>query len=76
MARDGVLIVDDVFFHGDSLNAEPSTEKGVGCRELLDHYQNRTDVRSLLLPLGNGMLIVYHDSEWPRAPKPPVGVEW
>ena len=31
----GVMVVDDVFFSGDALNPEPTTDKGVVVRELL-----------------------------------------
>lgn len=55
----GVIVVDDVFFHGDALNAEPSTEKGGGCRRLLDHYLEETRLSKLLLPLSNGLLVLF-----------------
>lgn len=54
----GVIIVDDVFFHGDALNSTPSTEKGLGCKRLLAHYRNSTDFVHLLVPLRNGMLLL------------------
>ncbi len=54
----GVIIVDDVFFHGDALNASPSTDKGLGCKRLLAHYQDRSDFDHLLIPLRNGMLLL------------------
>jgi predicted O-methyltransferase YrrM len=59
LSESGMLVVDDVFFHGDALNKEPTTAKGVGCRDLLNHYQGRSDIGTLLLPIGNGLLIVY-----------------
>lgn len=55
----GVIVVDDVFFHGDALNANPSTEKGAGCRRLLDHYLEETQLSKLLLPLSNGILVLF-----------------
>ena len=54
----GVIIVDDVFFHGDALNSAPSTEKGLGCKRLLAHYRNSTRFEHLLIPLRNGMLLL------------------
>ena len=60
----GVIVVDDVFFHGDALNAVPSTEKGLGCKRLLEHYQDDRRFESLLLPLRNGILLLFrHDAE-------------
>lgn len=55
----GVIVVDDVFFHGDALNAKPETQKGLGCKELLDHYRERGDLGKLLLPVGNGILMLF-----------------
>jgi predicted O-methyltransferase YrrM len=55
----GMIIVDDVFFHGDALNASPSTDKGRGCKALLDHFKTDRSVERLLLPIANGTLILY-----------------
>lgn len=56
----GVIIVDDVFFHGDALNDVPATEKGQGCKRLLDHYRDETKLIKLLLPVANGILLLSH----------------
>jgi caffeoyl-CoA O-methyltransferase len=61
----GVIVVDDVFFHGDALNASPTTDKGRGCKQLLDHYKASDSFESLLLPVSNGILMLYR----PRRPK-------
>ena len=55
----GVIIVDDVFFHGDALSNQPETPKGMGCKKVLEHYKGRSDCRSLLLPIFNGMLLIF-----------------
>lgn len=55
----GMMLVDDVFFHGDALNEEPSTEKGAGCKAVLDHFRESDQFRRLLLPVGNGLLVLY-----------------
>lgn len=57
LARGGSIIVDDIFFHGDALNHEPSTEKGKGCKAVLDHYRY-TAYNKYLLPINNGILIL------------------
>ena len=59
LSERGVIIVDDVFFHGDALNATPQTDKGRGCKVLLDSYREREDLGKLLLPVGNGMLMLF-----------------
>jgi len=59
----GVIIVDDVFFHGDALNAVPSTDKGLGCKRLLEYYRDNKMFEHLLLPLRNGILLLFrHDA--------------
>ena len=57
----GVIIVDDVFFHGDALNKEPTTEKGRGCKDLLDYFKANDRFKKLLLPVANGILILFKD---------------
>jgi predicted O-methyltransferase YrrM len=59
LSERGVIIVDDVFFHGDALNTRPQTEKGRGCKALLDSYHEREDLGKLLLPVGNGILMLF-----------------
>lgn len=59
MTERGVIIVDDAFFHGDALNAEPSSDKGLGCKRLLDHYRDDKRLVRLLLPMSNGILILF-----------------
>jgi predicted O-methyltransferase YrrM len=54
----GLLVVDDVFFHGDALNAVPGSDKGRGCRDLLTYYKNRKNIRTHVLAVGNGMLLL------------------
>jgi len=54
----GVIVVDDVFFHGDALNEVPETNKGRGCKLLLDHYADRSDLKITILPLFNGILML------------------
>lgn len=56
--KQGVIFVDDVFFHGDALNSAPTTEKGRGCKRLLDHYEHNGDFTKLLLPMANGILVL------------------
>lgn len=56
----GVIIVDDVFFHGDALNTIPSTPKGLGCKRLIEHYRVDDRFDHLLLPIRNGLLVLFH----------------
>lgn len=58
LAPDGIIIVDDCFFHGDVLNDKPVTDKGQGVRDCLDYVAGRTDLTKSVLPISNGMMLV------------------
>jgi predicted O-methyltransferase YrrM len=54
----GMIVVDDIFFHGDALNVNPSTEKGKGAKKVLDNIKHLTKYKSTILPIGNGCLLL------------------
>ncbi len=54
----GIILVDDVFFHGDALNENPQTDKGQGCKALLEYYKNTQTFSKYLLPINNGILLL------------------
>lgn len=54
----GLIIVDDVFFHGDVLNERPTTDKGKGCKDVLEYYKDTSQFSKYLLPINNGILLL------------------
>lgn len=58
VSNGGIFITDDIFFHGDSLNAEPQTEKGKGVKQLLNSVCADSNWRKVILPISNGILIM------------------
>jgi len=58
LSDNGILIVDDVFFHGDAINEMPTTEKGEGCRAVIDYSVECKNFLRILLPLANGILLM------------------
>ena len=54
----GLLVVDDVLYHGDVLNERPKSEKGIGVRKLLERVKARADYQKAMLPVGNGLLLM------------------
>ena len=58
MADNGLIVVDDAFFHGDALNDEPTTDKGAGVKRMLEVAATRDDFHRTLLPLSNGVLLL------------------
>jgi caffeoyl-CoA O-methyltransferase len=63
LVPNGLLVVDDVFFHGDVLNEKPKSEKGLGVRKFLERVQTSRDYHKAILPVANGiMLMLKRDS--------------
>lgn len=54
----GLVLVDDVFFHGDVVNAMASTEKGRGCWEFMQLAKEEHGWCKLALPICNGLMIM------------------
>ena len=57
LASNGLIVVDDVLFHGDSLNAAPTTDKGEGAKGILNLIATRSDYQRVTLPIANGILL-------------------
>jgi predicted O-methyltransferase YrrM len=58
LAAKGMMMVDDVFFHGDVLNTPPTTEKGRGVKAALNYAEGLEDWLRIALPLANGILLM------------------
>ena len=59
LAPGGLLVVDDIFMNGDTLNPMPATDKGRGVQGLLAMVSRLTaDYARVILPMGNGTLLV------------------
>lgn len=58
LAPNGMILVDDVFFQGDTLNVTPLSEKGKGVRAMLDYVETLEDWEKVILPIGNGLLML------------------
>jgi len=54
----GLIIVDDVFYHGDALNDLPASEKGEGARKALALAKSWKGWGRSLLPISNGILLL------------------
>jgi predicted O-methyltransferase YrrM len=56
----GLVLVDDIFMNGDTLNLTPSLDKGEGVRALLEKVSAmKGDVSTVILPIGNGLLLIH-----------------
>lgn len=54
----GLIMVDDVLFHGDALNTKCETEKGAGAKAFLDVAASRKNYPRLVLPICNGIMLL------------------
>jgi caffeoyl-CoA O-methyltransferase len=60
LSNGGTIVVDDIFFHGDSLNEEPRTDKGLGAKKCLNFAKkiDKNLYSVIILPISNGILQV------------------
>lgn len=54
----GVILIDDVLFHGDVLNPRPTTPKGEGVRAFMELAARRSDYLRLAVPICNGLMLM------------------
>jgi predicted O-methyltransferase YrrM len=54
----GLMLVDDIFCNGDTLNPEPTTDKGKGIKDMLERVAALQDYARVILPYGNGQLLL------------------
>ncbi len=58
LAKNGIILVDDIFFQGDVFNNPPITEKGAGVKRMLDYVATLGDWEKVILPIGNGLMLL------------------
>jgi caffeoyl-CoA O-methyltransferase len=54
----GLILVDDVFYHGDVLNATPKTAKGEGVKEFMRMAAGISGGLRAVLPVCNGLMVI------------------
>ena len=58
LSKNGIILVDDVLFQGDTLNKEPTSEKGAGVKRMLEYVWTLEGWDKIMLPIGNGLLML------------------
>jgi caffeoyl-CoA O-methyltransferase len=58
LAPGGLIVIDDVFFHGDAVNRPPRSEKGVGSLAAIEAAAEARGYHKLLLPVNNGVMLL------------------
>ena len=54
----GVMVMDDVFCNGDTLNEPATTSRGLGVQDMLQQVASLGDNPRAILPYGNGQLLL------------------
>lgn len=62
LGSQGLLVVDDVFFHGDVLNEQPKSAKGLGVKGLLEAVERKEGYQKVILPIGNGLMLMVKEN--------------
>jgi len=58
LSAKGLIIVDDIFFHGDVFNKKPLTSRGLGVKVLINYLKEvKTQFQYRIIPISNGVLI-------------------
>lgn len=55
--KGAIIVVDDVFFTGDVINQDCTTEKGNGCKEFLENIAKLDTYNTCVLPVSSGVCI-------------------
>lgn len=58
LGDNGMIVVDDVFMQGDCINHIPKTDKGNGVKRMLKNIQKMKNIRKVILPIGDGILLI------------------
>lgn len=58
VGRGGLIVIDDMIFHGDALNPTPGSEKGAGVKRMAELAATAANYHRTMLPLANGMLLM------------------
>ena len=58
LSPNGIMLIDDCFYHGDVLNDTPSDAKGEGTKAFMDNAATCDNWHRIALPLSNGIFMM------------------
>tara|TARA_Y100000816_G_C26094904_1_gene579192 strand:+ start:1283 stop:1978 length:696 start_codon:yes stop_codon:yes gene_type:complete len=53
-----IIIIDDIFFHGDVLNRKQQSLKGKGVMKIYSYLKKKNNYEKLIIPISNGIMII------------------
>lgn len=58
MSDNGIIVIDDFFFHGDIFNDQQNSDKGAGLRKVIEYLKSTNKFVCSVLPISNGMCLL------------------
>ena len=55
--KDGLIVIDNVLWHGDVIDEKKQDKLTVGIREFNSYVNNDKRVENLIIPIGDGLTI-------------------
>jgi len=59
--RSGIMLADDVIWNGMPFNDDAGDPESEGIRRFVEHVQNDSRVRNVILSVGMGLMLIWHD---------------
>ena len=56
--KNGFIFADNIFFHGQAIEAEPSGKNGKAIKAFNEFINNRTDIEKMILTLRDGLYLI------------------
>ena len=58
LRKNGFIFADNIFFHGEAIEAEPRGKNGKAIKEFNEFIKSRTDVEKMILTLRDGLYLI------------------
>ena len=58
LRKNGFIFADNIFFHGQALEAEPKGKNAKAIKEFNQYIRNRTDIEKMVLTLRDGLYLI------------------
>ena len=58
LRKNGFIFADNIFFHGDAIEEEPTGKNGKAIKEFNEFVKSRTDIEKMILTLRDGLYLI------------------
>ena len=56
--KNGFIFADNIFFHGQAIEAQPKGKNGIAIKEFNEYISGRTDIEKMILTLRDGLYLI------------------